>query len=858
MATTKTYVLTTGFDQIVTGQELILNGVDQGKHVPTGKHKTIILNANNPGSYNSGDDIEITNLATNNTLNASYLNFNTEVVATLLGVQLVNVKLGEHDVTFEGGNVATFGGGTAANYNGLANGTFTLLQSTGGEFFLGGGAPLEVLATNFVAQNATPEGSGLDVNLDAALFTSPVTVKAAFNGVGNPGTHQSDSDDYVHGGSNAFEFAYGSSDGTVTATTWSLTATGKNSIALFTHGSTTPTEVDVKGAGSMTLFGESFEFANVAKISDTATGAQIITGALQTDGSSRPDLGFLTDNVALTAGGSLTVSSTNSGNFVDLSGFESLGTATISVAAGTVVLSDDVLLSGSPIVIGTPTNIGYGGDEGDGPGHNGTINWANLPSSANTLTFYHGVEDFPANNSGDAFLNIVNTPNTFTMNLQDENFHHNDFFITAATPAAGNTFILDIGSNAGTIGVLGATGGTPNDIEDTWTVTGYSTVNIHLAGSNDVHLASSGGFVADSGGFGATTINISGSLVDGTDVQEMHFGNVSGVTIDEFFSIGSLISSPDEARGVTTFDGTINDTAKVFLELGATDAVIINAASGHGLDMEQPDTSADATITVTGSTNNFNNLQGSFALEDGTNGNDGWFGLAGKATITGGAVADHIWDTGGKETVNVNNIHTKVFVDQFQLNSDDDFAFAITSRFGDMDNNQGSGPKTVTINGFTPGASNSGWVDFNTDSWGTGYTGLVTGLGNPISGEGSHFASFSVIAGTGNSDLSDVVAYEIGGTYANAAAVAKAIVSTGGSFIDFVGTGHTFDLLVAYANTSGGTNIADIQLFQNNILTTAGADIENTADLVTLAGVGLGKIIGSVLGSNDVVHFNGA
>ena len=211
-------------------------------------------------------------------------------------------------------------------------------------------------------------------------------------------------------------------------------------------------------------------------------------------------------------------------------------------------------------------------------------------------------------------LNIVNTPNTFTMNLQDENFHHNDFFITAATPAAGNTFILDIGSNAGTIGVLGATGGTPNDIEDTWTVTGYSTVNIHLAGSDDVHLASSGGFVANSGGFGATTINISGSLVDGTDVQEMHFGNVSGVTIDEFFSIGSLISSPDEARGVTTFDGTINDTAKVFLELGATDAVIINAASGHGLDMEQPDTSADDTITVTGSTNNFNNLQGSLAL----------------------------------------------------------------------------------------------------------------------------------------------------------------------------------------------------------------------------------------------------
>ena len=253
--------------------------------------------------------------------------------------------------------------------------------------------------------------------------------------------------------------------------------------------------------------------------------------------------------MALTAGGTLTVSSTNSGNFVDLSGFNSLGTATISVAAGTVVLSDDVLLSGSPIVIGTPTNIGYGGDDGHGPGANGTINWANLPSSANTLTFYHGVEDFPANNSGDAFLNIVNTPNTFTMNLQDENFHHNDFFITAATPAAGNTFILDIGSNAGTIGVLGATGGTPNDIEDTWTVTGYSTVNIHLAGSNDVHLASSGGFVANSGGFGATTINISGSLVDGTDVQRCTSATSQASPSMSFLALGPLYLRPMRLEG---------------------------------------------------------------------------------------------------------------------------------------------------------------------------------------------------------------------------------------------------------------------------------------------------------------------
>ena len=166
----------------------------------------------------------------------------------------------------------------------------------------------------------------------------------------------------------------------------------------------------------------------------------------------------------------------------------------------------------------------------------------------------------------------------------------------------------------------------------------------------------------------------------------------------------------------------------------------------------------------------------------------------------------------------------------------------------------------ATINGFTPGGT--GWVDFSTNSWGRfgSYLGLVNGLGTPISTEGSHFASFSVIAGTGNFDGSDVVAYEIGGTYGSAKAVAAAItLSSGGSFTDgILALTGVFDLLVAYANKSGGTNIADIQLDQILNFSTLGADIEHTADLVTLSGVGLTKIIGSVLGSNDVVHFNGA
>jgi hypothetical protein len=856
MATTKTYVITPGGNTIVTGQQLILDGTPQthsdgsAKLVPTGKHKTIIINSATPGSWASGDDFEITNLATNNTLNASFsgLDFTEVNPAAFSGIQLVNLTLGEHNVVVDGG----FGTNGLPLFDGIS--TLTLKASAGGFLTFGSSsAPLEVLLTTVNAQSATATGSGISINVDPTLITTPVTVNFNFTNVGNSGGGPAGfSDDHVHGSDDVFAAGWGTNTGSATATTFNLTTTGKSFVELFTHGATNTTTVNISGTGSMTLFGVSDEFGNVATIKDTASGAQVITGGLQTTFATKEFTGFLTDNTALT---SLTVTSTNTGNFVDLSSFESITGITISVAAGTVVLDDEVLFGSSPIVLGTPTNIGFGEVQGSSPGNDGTINWANLPTSANTLTFYTDVDNFPGST-----LSVVNTPNTFTMNLQDENFNHNAFVITAATPAATNTFNLDIGSNAGTIGVLGATGFTPNDINENWTVTGYGNINIHLAGSEDVHLASEGGFFASAPG-GGVAITISGSLVG----SEMEFGNVSGVTLDNFDLFNSLAAQA--ARGVSTDDGTITDTAKTFLELGATDAVTITATTAGGLDMQDPDTDIDGTFVVTGSTHNFNNLQGTFGLFDGfLNNNGGEAGFAGKATINGGATADHIWDTGGAETINVNNVHTKVFVDQFQLNSGDDFAFAITSTDGGFDNNGGAGPKTAVINGFTPGfngTSNTSFVDFNTDSWGvnTGvnYFGLVTGLGAPISGEGNHFADFSVIAGTGNFDVSDVVAYEIGGPFGSAHAVGTAITSTGGSFITLgLTAGHVYDLLVAYNNTGGGTNIADVQLLINVSGTTFDATLENSHDLATLSNVGLGKIIGTALSSNDVIHFNGA
>jgi len=871
MATTKTYFISPGGNTIVTGQDLILDGAQQfhtdgtAKLVPTGKHKTIIINSASQDSWASGDDFEINNLATNNTLNASlgFFDFSNPEINPLSfsGIQLVNLSLGEFDVTVDGG----FGANSLPMFSGITN--LTLKSSAGGFLTFGSSSlPLEVLLTNITAQNATSSHSGIDINIDPTLITPTTAVTFNLANVGNSGGGPAGfSDDHVHGADDVFAVGWGANDGSTTATTFNLSVTGKNFVELFTHGASNTKVVNISGSGSLTLFGVSDEFGNVTTINDTASGAQVITGGLQTTHAVKTYTGFLTDNTALT---SLTVTSTNSGNFVDLSSFESISGIAISVAAGTVVLDDEVLFGSSPIVLGSPTNIGFGEVESSAPGNNGTIDWSHLPGSANTLTFYTDVDNFP----GDT-LSVVNTPNTFTMNLQDENFNHNNFVVTAANGAASNTFNLDLGSNAGIIGVLGATGNTPDDINENWAVTGYGNIKIHLAGSDSVHLASEEGFFASAPG-GGVNITIDGTLVGAPDDVQMHFGNVvAGVDLDDYNTFDSLAAIA--ARGVSTGgDGTITDLAKAFVEIGATDATTIDASKSSGLAMQDPGTDIDGPFAFTGSTGHFNQLQGTFGLFGvggiEFNDDDGVFGVAGNGTITGGTKRDIIWDTGGKETINVNNAHTKIFVDQFVLNADDDFntfAFAITSTNGDFNNNNGAGPKTAVINGFTPGANNNSggdptnWIDFNTDSWGANgsYKGLVTGLGNSISGEGDHFASFSVIAGTGNFDTTDVVAYEIGGPFGSANGVANSIVSNGGSFITLgLTAGNTYDLLVAYNNAGGGTNIADVQLFIEISGTTLGAVVEHSADLVTLSNVGLGKIIGTVLGSNDVVHFNGA
>jgi hypothetical protein len=837
-----------------------------------------------------------------------------------MGVTSINLRLGEGDVVIDGGDVTSFGQGVLPNFSGLQNGTLTLLQSAGGFLTFGATSnPLFVLLNHINAQAATATGSGISVAIDTSLFTAPVTANFNLNTVGNAGTHQSDSDDYVHGAREVFAIGYGDQTGSVGATTWNLNATGKNFVELFTHGSDTTTTVNMTGAGSLTLFGVSDEFDKVATINDKATGAQVITGALQTDGSSKSYTGFLTDNTALT---SLNVASTNAGNFIDLSGFEqnqmtALLAGTLHVGGGTVVFDAEVLTGLSPALnlsgIGGIFNVGWGGQEGSGPADAGTIDFHFLPGSANTLTFYHGVDaetflcgwtdacgESGSTYTTDSTLSVINTPNTFTMNLQDENFHHNNFIITALdTTLTTNTLTLKLGT-PGTFplpnGVLGNTNEEPDGVDGSWTTNGYGNINIVLAGDGDVYLASNpcnGGFIANQNAGGSATINISGALIDnGGHTETLEFGNLQSVTLDAY----KLFASPASiaALGVTTFDGTINDTAQAFLELGATDATIINATKGAGLEMQDPGTSIDDVFTVHGTSNVFNTLQGTLGLvKDFTNGNDGIFGTGNLLSdnIFGGSQGDNIWDTAGVTNITLiapNN--DTIFYSQFELNSHCDFALVITDSRGNFDGNGFTGTRLTTISGFTPGADTSGnppgtignqdTIDFNTDSWGFGntnnvggtYQGLVDGDLDRVWSLDSHYANVFILGSSGTTlnPNSDMIAVQIAGGFKDAQAAAASFTGTNavtfasGEHID---SGDSIDMLIAFNLAGGGTEIADMHITNSTGsdisstfgLTTTGSDAQITGHgLVKLVGVALTSIEGTVAGSNDAVHFTAA
>jgi hypothetical protein len=883
--TTKTYYLSTGYDFVVTGQPQISTGefgpvvgpVVTGTYYG-GKNTTVIIDAPDgegiflQNTFNSGDNIEITNLVTNNALYATfgYNDLTTDISATVSGIQIVAVKVNDTDATLEGGFVTNNAGNAIANYQGLT--TVSLQGTTGEDSGVSFGSftnPLEVMPTHVNAQSSTGTGAYLAVWLDSALFTSPVTVNVSLNTVGNPGTHQSDSQAYVHGSEDAFALGYGSSDGTVTATTWDLNVTGKNYVELYTHGATNTTTINVAGTGSLTLFGVADEFYNVTTIKDTASGAQVITGALQEDGAFKDYTGFLSDNSVLT---SISVTSSNAGNFVDLSGFDlsEITAMSINIGGGTVVLANEVLNSlTANLSLGKVTNIGDGGDYGDGSSSGGTINWAFLPATANTLTFYHGE---------DGAITLNNTPNTFTVNFDDKYFFDDTFSINAMnTTSLTNSLTLLIGCTQDDDVAHGLGG--------VWTTTGYDTVNIHLAGSGSQWLGI-GGFTAVPNSGGTTTINISGTNSPDSALNTLHFGDIYTVGVTGYTAGGYLTSLFED--GVTTF-GKIVDTAVAYLELGVTDAVSINAATAYGLDMEDPGSDILGTFTVVGSVKWDNNLQGAGGL--GTIADDGsFYGFYTNASITGGTYDDNIWTAGDKVAITLGTPHATygdtIYVDQFQLNSSTDYANTITDNTGDAQlgyhgsfasTSEGVGAATITNFVLGPATIAPGSVDelyFNTSSWGgvggpdayyTGTGGTYYGL-TTTEGAGGFVPSGDSVpfvvgpAGVlpeynGAGAYIDLVAYQPG-TVLTAATLESSINGAFGFTTSAPFTpGDTYSMLFAYtvangtSTTSTSTEIADVEFFVTP--TTHAVTVEHVQNLVDLVGVS----VTSLVNHPDAIYF---
>ena len=756
------------------------------------------------------------------------------------------------------------------------------------------------MLSNINVKNAQVTGSGIEVNIAASVFNAATPVNFSFTGpVGNAGTHQSVSDDYIHGAREAFGVGY--SGGGTTAATWNIKVAGANFLELYTHGATNTTTVNISGAGSVTLFGVSSEFANVTTFSDTATGAQIITGALQTDGSSKPYTGFLTDDMALA---SINVVG-NANNIVDLSGFGTLP-ATVNIHNGDVVLDAALLTSGATLSLGSPSIIGWGGDLGDGAGAGGTINWLAVTTTANELLFWHGV-------SGSAGLTINNATANFTVNFQDEDFHKNAIVINGPTTGA-NTLTLDVGS--------AQTNEVATGLSHGFTMNGYSTVNLNIPVADAAFTDLGGNFLISPNSGSATLTITGGALGDG-----LALGNHGGFLgyPNPFGDVGTPT--------VTTDGGTITDNFKGYLYLGYTDATVINAGSGGGISIDGPPTDFLFLVTETGSSGPgiHNELEGSlgpvtplfdftdpveldvvYDQKSETENPVYLFGPNGGPTnMTGGSDGgDRFFDTLGKETINLNNAAgtDDIFYGAFNVDegpadprffddgkfdtgvlavinpnrADSDFGDFLT---GNAYNSHGALVlnKITTIKGFVAGSSGD-VIHFQDGSWADTWhsiypnldlsAGGFFGQGQLVSGDLSTFPDgraiiFDTGTGTptnpmpGNADLI-VDQFQ---AYANAGALAADLASSkNGHYLEFANSTTSteigsFNILVAYQNTSGGVNIADVELiveppgFKYPTVTIA-ADAFSyqfkvvASDLISLTGVSL-----SSLASHNV-HFD--
>jgi hypothetical protein len=885
---------TVGQDIGIAQNHFIANGVDTGRTV----------NANNTtftfpisgifgfqNTWTSGDTIDMTKkngvVGHGNSIIATF-DFSTDLVTTTIGVQSITVSVvpfiispEPNTILIEGGFVTNRLGATVANFSGVTK--FTMQNSAAGSEVIFGTdlTPLEIPTVptlnvmNVPGANPAILGpayqqSGLAVRIDATSIAS-VTVNAS--NVGSAPTVSAGADDFVPGSAESFFVSVGNPTGTASPVTWNINSSGShNFLFLNANGDTSATTLAFTGTAPVVLFGSDFDFQNVTKISSTAKIT--VTGALQEDGAFFSEGGILADNTVITS------ISGGAGSFFDLSSLDAtqaLAMTTINGGGGgTAVFSNEALTGlSSALALSGISVVGDGGDFGFGPGIAGTINFAFLPG-ANELKFFHGL-DFSSTG-----LVVNNTPNTFTIDFQDENFHGNDVTINAANPTTtGNSLTIGLGTAHDTV----------HGLDENFTVSGYDSYTILVrAGTGQLFNGDPTFFAIDSfTGTPAPTSTVNLTL---SGVGSLVWGDVFNVSDASSFT-EHQIGTPS----IELFGGNITDNLKGFLDIGIFDAQSLNASASGGLYQHDPGTFLGANFTVTAAANPGSSidqvLQGSLGpLDFGNTNGRGAFDDGFTATntfLTGGHDGgDVILTTGGTTTVNLNNPQgaDAVLFDMFNDNSDLFFtpidgesvpivedSVAVTEFNGDFNT---EGVHTTTINKFVVVGSNPGVnddvVSFSPDSWGSfggnnfggTYIGLVQGDGTQVEFVSEETFATMFLASGSNQTLNadtNVVVYELNSFAGGLKALENALSTSGGAIkFDFTaGSGDTFDFLFAYNNGNGGVNISDIQ-FEGN-----GADnstqflsFTGAHNLVTLTNItgGVGSLFNEYLAHHSNIFFN--
>jgi hypothetical protein len=472
---------TVGQDIGIAQNDFIANGVDTGR-VVSASNTTFTFPISGifgfQNTWTNGDTIDMTRkngtVGTGNSIIATF-DFSTDLFTTTIGVQSITVSVVPfiispvpNTITIEGGFTTNRLGATVANFSGVTK--FTMQNSAAGsEVFFGTNlTPLEiptlptlnvsnVAGANPAVLDGLYKHSGLAVRQDATSISS-VTINAS--NVGSAPTVSAGADDFVPGSAESFVLSVGNPTGTASPVTWNIASNGShNYLFLDVNGDTSAHTLTFTGSAPVVLFGSDHDFQNVTTI--TSSAKITVTGALQEDGAFFSEGGILADNTVITS------ISGGAGSFFDLSSLDAaqaMAMTTINAGGGgTAVFSNEALTGlSSALALSGVSVVGDGGNFGFGPDFAGTINFAFLPG-ATELKFFHGLLFSPGG------LVVNNTPNTFTIDFQDESFHDNDVTINAASPTtAGNSLTIALGTAHDTV----------HGLAENFTVSGYDSYTI--------------------------------------------------------------------------------------------------------------------------------------------------------------------------------------------------------------------------------------------------------------------------------------------------------------------------------------------------------------------------------------------